>query len=92
MSLLISSKLHFLSDCENNEKMSSVQVMTIKIDVSFFFFDIRPHLFNKIYNINNNIVKGVFVQFAKNLYLNVHILVYIIIYLTIKYIFNYTLN
>lgn len=36
LSLLISSKLHFLSDCENNEKLSSVQVMTIKIDVSFF--------------------------------------------------------
>lgn len=34
LSLLISSKLHFLSDCENNEKLSSVQVMTIKIDVS----------------------------------------------------------
>jgi len=32
LSLLISSKLHFLSDCENNEKLSSVQVMTIKID------------------------------------------------------------
>lgn len=35
LSLLISSKLHFLSDCENNEKLSSVQVMTIKIDVRF---------------------------------------------------------
>lgn len=35
LSLLISSKLHFLSDCENTEKLSSVQVMTIKIDVSF---------------------------------------------------------
>jgi len=34
LSLLISSKLHYLSDCENNEKLSSVQVMTIKIDVS----------------------------------------------------------
>jgi len=32
LSLLISSKLHYLSDCENNEKLSSVQVMTIKID------------------------------------------------------------
>ncbi|XP_060866511.1 formin-binding protein 4-like [Metopolophium dirhodum] len=32
LSLLISSKLHFLSDCENNEKLSTVQVMTIKID------------------------------------------------------------
>ncbi|KAF0767033.1 formin-binding protein 4-like [Aphis craccivora] len=32
LSLLISSKLHFLSDCEDNEKLSSVQVMTIKID------------------------------------------------------------
>ncbi|VVC24264.1 Hypothetical protein CINCED_3A009900 [Cinara cedri] len=32
LSLLISSKLHFLSDCENNDKLSSVQVMTIKID------------------------------------------------------------
>jgi len=40
LSLLISSKLHFLSDCENNEKLSSVQVMTIKIDVSF----ILPYL------------------------------------------------
>lgn len=35
LSLLISSKLHFLSDCESNEKLSSVQVMTVKIDVSF---------------------------------------------------------
>uniref|UniRef100_A0A2S2QB47 WW domain-containing protein n=1 Tax=Sipha flava TaxID=143950 RepID=A0A2S2QB47_9HEMI len=32
LSLLISSKLHFLSDCENNDKLSSVQIMRIKID------------------------------------------------------------
>jgi len=38
LSSLISSKLHFLSDCENSEKMSSVQVMTIKIDVSLICF------------------------------------------------------
>jgi len=38
LSLLISSKLHFLADCENNEKLSSVQIMTIKIDVSFFIY------------------------------------------------------
>lgn len=36
LSLLISSKLHFLSDCENNDKLSSVQVMRIKIDVRYF--------------------------------------------------------
>lgn len=34
LSQLISSKIHFLSDCENNDKLSSVQVMRIKIDVS----------------------------------------------------------
>ncbi|XP_050443305.1 formin-binding protein 4-like [Adelges cooleyi] len=32
LSLLISSKLHFLSDCENNTKLSTVQIMTVKID------------------------------------------------------------
>ncbi|XP_050523146.1 formin-binding protein 4-like [Daktulosphaira vitifoliae] len=32
LSMLISAKLHFLSDCESNTNLSSVQIMTIKID------------------------------------------------------------